>query len=84
MLHDMSLQFRLSRMSDAELDHFRKCLLAEVNGVFFTTGQGQQQQRGQITEPLAHTFQDLQLEPDDARPPSLSGESPRLQIVDVE
>ena len=85
MLHDTSLQYRLSRMSDSELDHFRKSLLAEVNGIVSARGQGEQQQHlQQATEPpLARVFHNLQLEPNVATTPSPAGESQHL-VVNVE
>lgn len=90
MLHDMSLQCRLFRMSDSELDNFRKGLLAEVHGVVTVMGQEQEQQRRQqeqrqlAAEPLARAFHHLHLEQDvNATTPSPTRESQPLQ-VDVE
>lgn len=86
----MSLQHRLSRMSDSELDNFRKGLLAEVHGVVTVMGQEQEQQRRQqeqrqlATEPLARSFHHLRLEQDvNATKRSPTRESQPLQ-VDVE
>lgn len=77
MLHNMSLQYRLSRMSDSELDRFRMGLSAEVHGVVSAMGQEQEQkkQHQQGTQRFAQTLGSLHLEQENATLPSLSGGS---------
>jgi hypothetical protein len=86
MLHNMSLRYRLSRMSDSELDRFRMGLLAEVHGVVSAMGQEQEQeqQHQQGTQLLAQTLSSLHLEQDNTTLPSLSGGSQHQAVVDIE